>query len=75
MAGNITCPKCGSERFFYAQETTEYHFIEHIEEDFVDLGGLDEAVNHDGYTLFCDGCNWEGDTEQYFLLKQENPNG
>jgi len=68
----ITCPKCGSEKFFYRQECAEYSYIEEIhEEGWCELGEVVDTYHHDDQvTLQCDECGVELTIDEYLAMKE-----
>lgn len=60
------CPGCGSKRFYFVQDVTEYHLISSISLNCgVELACLHDAVpSNDGYKLWCEDCNKEFTEEE-----------
>jgi hypothetical protein len=69
----ITCPKCGSEEFYYSENATNLFEIETIHPDgHVDLGALVETYPDDhGAYLVCEDCNAELTVGDYYLALSE----
>jgi hypothetical protein len=63
----VQCPNCGSFRFYYVQETTEYYTIDAIyEEGNVDLLALHDTFPKDDFHFFCEDCGNDYSVKEYF---------
>jgi len=66
------CPGCGSKRFYFVQEVTEYHLFDVRDDGGVDLEELAETVpGNSSYKLWCEFCGKTFTVSEILEMRQK----
>lgn len=73
----LTCPKCRSKRFYYVTRNYDYSFVDHVENNYVELIGVQDSEPDEEYEskFWCEDCGTAFSTEeinQVVNLNKEN---
>lgn len=70
----IRCKKCNSEKIFLSKESHNYYSINNIDdEDFVDVGPLEENVEFTTPNIYCHGCKGNWLVSEYVKFPEYKP--